>query len=83
MICGITDRKKALHCLETADSTEVNTILEWTHRNESTCKETFPILKQTVGRRHDEGRDDEYDDLGESRYTGRWKGIRSLLEQRT
>jgi hypothetical protein len=53
-----TDLQEAFHCLETSNGTKVDAILERTHRDESTCKKTFPVLEQAARYSgHDEDND--------------------------
>jgi len=38
--------QEAGHGLQTTNGPEVNSILEWAHRYEGACEETFPVLQQ-------------------------------------
>lgn len=44
--CHLTDFEKAFHGLQTANGTEVNAILEWTHGDKCAREDAFPVLKQ-------------------------------------
>jgi hypothetical protein len=47
-LLGYADLEKAFHGLQTTDGSEIDAILERTHRNERTRKDAFPVLEQAI-----------------------------------